>query len=206
MKRLSILYSILFFLAACSSDPPKREIVENHEPETTLQTDDTQYLYISDAANVSVAKLTIGKNVLIETDGVGNIAGVLKNSKRKYYDQRDNELGAISYNDGGLKMKRGDQLVYKLKWDYADKIKLADNEEMNNAIEIKKKEDVLVVLKGGQELDRFRMMNEASNIKLKDSLYITGFQRSFAQGLLLIHEMGLQEKLILMAEVKAAGK
>ena len=114
---------------------------------------------------------------------------------------------AVKFSDDGFKLRdHNEELLWKVKL-YDDKIKLADNEEMNNAYEIKLKEEGRVKVERNEGLLKELRLNAAAEwFQVNDEYSTQGAGMSLAVAVLLIEELTDVEKFILMAELKAKGK
>lgn len=155
----------------------------------------------------TLATITVGAEQIVLDMPEGSLTGIFKKEKRKYYDGSNNMRYAVKFSDDGFKLRDyREELLWKVKI-YDDKIKLADNEEMNNAYELKLRDAGKVKLeRNDQPLTELRMNESAEWFQVNDQLKTRGMGLSLAPALLLIEELEPTEIYILMAELKAKGR
>jgi len=114
---------------------------------------------------------------------------------------------AVKFSDDGFKLRdHNEELLWKVKL-YEDKVKIADNEEMTNAYEIKLKEEGRIKLEKNESLlTELRQNADAEWFQVNEHYRTQGTGLSLAPAILLIEELKEVEKFILMAELKAKGK
>lgn len=158
-------------------------IVKNSAGETLAN------IYVdSDEVTVSLADITL--------------RGVAKRSdKRKYYDG-NTMVYAVKMDEGGFKLRdENERLIWKVKL-YPDKLKIANNEEMNGAYEVKlRDEGKLKLEKNERELKTMHLSESNAPLTVADKYAIEGFGLSLAPGILLIDDLEEAEKFIIMAEL-----
>ncbi len=155
----------------------------------------------------TLATVTVGSEQIVVDMPEGSLTGIFKKEKRKYYDGSNAMRYAVKFSEDGFKLRDfREELLWKVKI-YDDKIKLADNEEMNNAYEIKMRDEGKVKLeRNDQPLTELRMNEAAEWFQVSDQLKTKGAGLSLAPALLLIKELEPAEQYILMAELKAKGR
>ncbi len=158
---------------------------------------------VSNPKKNEVTTVSISSNVVI-THPAGTLTGVVKKEKRKYYDTSNFMKYAVKFSDDGFKLRdHNEQLLWKVKW-YDDKIKVANNEEMTNAWEIKLRDEGKLKLERNERLlTELRLSEEDLTL---DPYQVSGVGISLAPGLLLIDDLTELEKIILMAEVRAKNR
>lgn len=161
---------------------------------------------VHDAKREQLAAISVGEQFSIDTPTL-SLTGIFKKEKRKYYDGSNTMQYAVKFSDDGFKLRdHNEELLWKVKL-YDDKIKLADNEEMNNAYEIKLREEGKIKLEKSDALvTELRMNSEAEWFQVNEMYTTRGAGLSLAPAVLLIEELKDVEKFILMAELKAKGK
>ncbi|GCC51646.1 hypothetical protein SanaruYs_18740 [Chryseotalea sanaruensis] len=161
---------------------------------------------VHDAKREQLASVSVGGEVIIDTPEL-SLTGIFKKEKRKYYDAGNTMQYAVKYSDDGFKLRDyREELLWKVKL-YDDKIKIANNEEMSNAYEIKLRDEGKIKLERNDALvTELRMNNEAEWFQVNDAYTTRGAGLSLAPALLLIEELKDMEKFILMAELKAKGR
>lgn len=161
---------------------------------------------VHDSERTQLASVSVGGEVVIDTPE-RSLTGIFKKDKRKYYDAGNTMQYAVKFSDDGFKLRdHNEELLWKVKL-YDDKIKLANNEEMNNAYEIKLRDEGKVKLERNDALvTELRMNNEAEWFQVNEAYTTRGAGLSLAPAVLLIDELKEMEKFILMAELKAKGR
>jgi len=130
------------------------------------------------------------------------LRGVAKRSdKRKYYDGSA-MVYAVKMDEGGFKLRNeNERLLWKVKL-YEDKLKIANNEEMHGAYEIKLRDEGRLKLeKNDKELKSIRLSATSEWYEMEGGYSIKGFGVSLAPGILLINDLKDTEKFIIMAEL-----
>lgn len=109
---------------------------------------------------------------------------------------------AVKMDDDGFKLRDGnEQLIWKIKL-YEDKLKIADNEEMISAYEIKLRDQGKLKLERNEtEIKSIRVSESTDWYTIEDRYKIKGFGVSLAPGILLIDELKDTEKFLIMAEL-----
>ena len=155
----------------------------------------------------TLATVKVGSEQIVVDRPEGSLTGIFKKEKRKYYDGSNTMRYAVKFSEDGFKLRDfREELLWKVKI-YDDKIKLADNEEMNNAYEIKLREAGKVKLeRNDQPLTELRMNDAAEWFQVNEQLKTKGAGLSLVPALLLIKELEPAEQYILMAELKDKGK
>jgi len=160
---------------------------------------------VSNTKNNEVTQVTLSGNVVV-TNSLETLTGILKKEKRKYYSAANEMKYAVKFSDDGFKLRdHNEQLLWKVKW-YDDKIKIADNEEMTDAYEIKLRDEGKLKLERNEKLITDLRLNAADEWLTIASYQVQGVGISLAPGLLLINDLTDTEKIILMAEVRAKGR
>lgn len=113
---------------------------------------------------------------------------------------------AVKFSDDGFKLRdHNEQLLWKVKL-YDDKIKVADNEEMTSAYEIKLRDEGKIKLERNESLITELRLNASGEVFTLENYQIQGVGISLAPALLLIKDLKEMEKIILMAEIRAKGR
>ena len=197
---------LLCIALACSGPKDHQEenstVTQTSEPSTKPQTAATYY-YINSNSNESLAEIIMdGKAHTVKTSAV-NLFGKLKADKRKYYDQNDQLAYVIKYKEGlDFKLRNEqEELLWKVKVT-EDKIKIANNEEWENAFEIKQPESGRIKLKQNDEdLQSIRFDPAGATIAVGDKYQTRGFNGSLAMGVLIIEELSEIEKIVICTEI-----
>ncbi|MEL6535121.1 MAG: hypothetical protein AAFQ98_06900 [Bacteroidota bacterium] len=126
-----------------------------------------------------------------------------KGEKRKFYDPSGDVTMEVKFSDEDkFKLRNSDgTLRWKVKV-YEDKVKVADNEEMDNPYEIRLYEGGRIKLKRNEEeLAEWRVSNQAVSELTREGLTVSGLNQGFARGAFLIEELTMEEQLVLAAEL-----
>jgi len=107
---------------------------------------------------------------------------------------------AVKMDDDGFKLRDSqEKLLWKIKL-YPDKVKIADNEEMSGAYELKLKEEGRLKLeRNDQEVTQIRLMENSEYTV--GSYLVRGVGLSLSPGVLLIPEISEEHKVMIMAEL-----
>jgi len=195
---------LLFIVVACENTPNNNSSnSKSVSASSSNTTSNSKYLYVSNSANIQQAELVLENNgntkVII---GSETFFGEKKGDKLKYYDQQNNLSYEIKYKETSFKLRdHNSQLLWKVK-QYDHKIKLSSNEEMNNAIEVKLKNDQkIVILRPGQDEQVVRIDAGKTPLKIGDQFLTTGFENNYHAGILLLDNLTPVEKYLLLAEL-----
>jgi len=209
MKSTYSLFLVFVLLLGCSpnnnSNTEASAETENTSEEVSASASYTteKFVYINTAENTNLAEIKLGgEEITIRTPEL-NLFGILKEDKRKYYDQNNAHLFSVKYKDDGFKLRDGtESLLWKVKF-YEDKIKIANNEEMADAFEIKLKEgNRIKVEEAGEEIFSLRIPSEANApVKIGDEYLVSGLGYSTAAGVLKLEKLTPDERFVIMAEL-----
>ena len=137
-------------------------------------------------------------------DGPGySLSGEKKGDKRKYYTAEGDVALEVKYSDEDkLKIRNADgSLRWKIKL-YEDKIKVADNEEMENAYEIRLYEGNRIKIKrNDEELAEWRLPPDATNQLSREGTKLEGIAPGLTAGVVLLDALTAQEQMVLMSEL-----
>lgn len=135
-----------------------------------------------------------------------------KGDKRKYYLEGGAQVAEVKYKDDSFKVRTPDaDLLWKIKL-YDDKVKISDNEENLNPYTLRPREDDRVKVKlDPDDIGQINFYRDEGRIKVKDVHDAERFashtdRYSSAYGVLLMDNIGAQEKYIIMAELMALGR
>lgn len=160
---------------------------------------------VSDTRKDVTTEVSISDNIVV-SGPAGTITGIAKKDKRKYYTSSNEMRYAVKFSDDGFKLRdHNEQLLWKVKW-YDDKIKISNNEEMNNAYEIKLRDEGKLKLERNESLITEVRLNATDEWLDIENYKVRGVGISLAPGLLLIKDLEEMEKIILMAEIRAQGR
>ncbi len=157
---------------------------------------------INNTSGEALADIYLGSDEVSVNLPDGTLRGVAKRSdKRKYYDG-SKMVYAVKMDDDGFKLRNeNERLLWKVKL-YPDKLKIANNEEMHGAYEVKlRDEGKLKLEKNEKELKTIRLSESAEGFTVEDKYTIKGFGISLAPGILMINDLKDTEKFIIMAEL-----
>lgn len=180
------------------------------------------------AGNVLAAKPPVPDAVLAPAAKGGERIGITFDDKHIYVDVGDKplvgEMSAgkrywrrgpggeaiveVKYGDDGFKLKTpADKMVWKVKI-AADKIKIADNEEMQHALSIKFKngENAKVLDAKEKELGAVKFNGETGKIKVKDAadkelFVVESGKRSVSYGVLLLKDIPEDYRNVILGEL-----
>lgn len=162
-----------------------------------------KFVYVNTADNTHLAEIKLlAEEIEITTPDL-SLFGIVKEDKRKYYDQNNIHVYSVKYKEEGFKLRDAmETLLWKVKFKEG-KIKIADNEEMNDAFEIKLKEDHRIKIeKSGQELFSLKIpINASTPVKIGDDYLVSGLGYSTAAGVLMLNDLTLNERFAIMAEL-----
>ncbi len=166
-----------------------------------------RYFYINNPQNENLGEIVVeGTNMTLKMPKP-NFYGKLKGEKRKYYDGSNQLQNTVKYKSAE-KFKLRDQneeLLWKVKI-YEDKIKISDNEEMENAFQVHLYDDKMKVKQNGEELHVIRFDETDMFTKIADKYMVREFGKSYTLGVLLIEEIPEKERFLLCAELLNKGK
>lgn len=168
---------------------------------------DASTFSITDANNALLAEVSISEQEITVSGKEVVLTGIVKKDKRKYYTSSNAMEYAVKFSDDGFKLRdRNEQLLWKIKW-YEDKIKIANNEEMGGAYEIKLREEGKVKLEKNDALvTELRLTETEAVARVSDTYSVEGCGVSLAPAILLMPELKEYEKFIIMAEIRAKGR
>lgn len=199
---MSIL--LLLFLTNCGGNQESTQHSQsNTVPQTTTNTATAanQFLYISDQNNTQVAEIAIASdgNVVITTTN-GKFFGEPKGEKLKFYNNSEQMVAEIKYSESGFKVRDANSaLKWKVKA-YDEKIKIANNESMDNPLEIKlKNAQKITVAENGSE-ETIRIDPNDANV-LIGKYYARGFQNNYHHAILADNRFTMLDKCMILMEI-----
>ena len=150
-----------------------------------------------------------GSDTKLEYDGKV-LRGEMKNAeKRKYLLEGGSQIAEVKAREtDGFKVRTPDgKLLWKVKVT-ADKIKISDNEENQNAYELVKKEDGAKIERNQAKLGEVKFYRDRQKIKVKDAadkeVYDGNTDKySVAYGVLMLKEISEEMRFIIIAELLA---
>lgn len=168
-----------------------------------------QTIVFERAGGGELAQVTIDAGRVTIRLGGATIEGEPKGQKRRY--QRGGAFVAEVKADGDkvkLRDERG-QLLWKIKIG-DDKIKISDNEENENAFEIKRKDDGFKVVRGETELGKVKRYPDDGRIKVKGPDERERFAGKGSGGaafaVLLLDDIPEPQRMIVAAELALRGR
>jgi len=174
---------------------------------TAIDSNSSGQYAIRSASDSELATINISSDEITVRDEAGQLTGVAKRSdKRKYYGPSNTMVYAVKYDDDGFKLRdHNEKLIWKVKL-YEDKLKVANNEEMNNGYEIKLRDGKLKLERYEKEIKSIRLSESADWYDVEGKYKIKGFGLSLAPGILMINELNEREKFIIVAELAKRGR
>lgn len=203
---LSTIFGLVLF--SCGNSSTGNSETYSNKPTTTPATQASSptsaFLYISDSGNIQLAEIVLepGGSCRINTKN-GTFFGEKKGDKLKYYDQQNNFRYEIKYKESSFKIRdQNSSLLWKIKT-YDNKIKLSNNEEMENPIEIKLKNDQkIVVSKNGAEVQTIRIDPSKSPLNISNQYFSNGsFKNNYHAAIMNLTELSSDEKYMLISEL-----
>ena len=213
------IYYFLFFslfLISCGGnstentvvDNESTEIVETESTNTSVVTNNSnKYFYVNNPQNESLAEIVVeGTNMTLKMPSQ-SLYGKLKGEKRKYYDGSNQLQNTVKYKSAeSFKLRnQNEKLLWKVKI-YEDKIKISNNEEMENPFQVHLYDDKMKVKRNDAELHVIRFDETDMFTKVADKYMVREFGKSYALGVLLIAEIPEKERFLLCAELLNMGK
>jgi hypothetical protein len=173
---------------------------------------------VSEAKLAAIKVLDAGGNLVASFDTRGSIGlryggttltTQLLDGQRRYL-QNGTVVFKVNLYDGKVKLKsKSGAMQWQAKF-RSGKVKVSDNTEGDNAIELKRKGKDIKVAQGKRSLGKVKFYSKDKRIKVKGADGKTRFTgkktgQSAAWGILLIDEIPEPQRYILMAEILAAG-
>ena len=191
----------IIFLAACSG----REQNTQNQVSSPIQNESPAKVvyYIDNVDNEAVGSVEQGESISL-TFGDESLFRVCNSQDKCKYRNRDGmNRYEIKYSEQGFKLRtETGELIWKIKFT-EDKIKLARNEEMDDAIEIKSNAGTAKISQDGEEIGRVDFGSGSIPVLAEGpggKVFITGPERQMASGILILEDIPVDQKLILFAE------
>ncbi|WP_103863409.1 hypothetical protein [Aquimarina sp. I32.4] len=191
------LVSLLLIISSCKTNTENnssKETVITEEVETTT-IDDSQ-IEISTPAGDKIGGFAL--NPLKINVGGNTYTSKTKPGKHKFYTN-GTMVYEIKLKGEGFKLRdENSNLLWKIKV-YPDKIKISDNEENQNAFEIKNKEGKIKIKKNEEEL--YRVQFNASFVVANDTaIYqLSSDQDYYGYAILAIKEIPEEQRMFILA-------
>lgn len=203
--------SLLLMAISCSHGAETAK--HKRGKEGAASTEPSDWTKVKTPDNQPVAQFKVeGENTRLEF-GSNKLTGEQKESgKRKYQDSSGSLVAEVKSDADDFKVRTPDgKLLWKVKVN-PEKIKIANNEEMNGALSIETKEaDRLKVYRNEQEIGKVRFNRDKGRVKVENSSDATVFDSnsnklSTMYGVLLMNEIPDNERYIIMVELLARGR
>lgn len=209
-KSLSIailIIGLLIFVSfACKNSQPK---VSERTPPSSNSFGNRVKIKTPDDKEVVDIKFD-GGGAKIEFGGK-TIHSEAKNTEKRKYFNGSNQIAEVKMKDeDGFKVRTNDgKLLWKIKIS-ADKIKISDNEENQNAYELKKRDDGAKIEQNETKLGEVKFYTDRQKIKVKDATEKELFdgntdKYSIAYGVLLLDKIPEEQRYIIIAELLLRG-
>ena len=202
----SVLAGLLIILGGCGNTAEKG--TTSRETTTTQVTPlAKKVFYINTINNESLAELSEDGDQWVVSMATDNLFGILKKAeKRKYYTQNDQLRYTVKYQENDFKLNdQNEALLYKVKC-YADHIKIAYNNEMDDSYRIgRSSADRIKLKRNDEEISTLRLKMDDAFTTIKDRYTVRNFGNSLALGVLMMDEIPEEHKFILCAELLKKG-
>jgi len=209
IKSLFAILVLISFLLACStSSTPTNPQSTNNDPNQNKTYSTKVKIKTPDDKTVVEVKIDGNDTKLEFANKV--VRGEMKDSeKRKYTVEGGNQIAEVKTKEAdGFKVRAPDgKLLWKVKID-SDKIKISDNEENQNAFELKKKDDGGKIELNENKLGEVKFYKDKQKVKVKDAadkeLFDSNTDKySIAYGVLLLDKIPEELRFIILAELLA---
>lgn len=215
LKNRSILISLLaislliFVSFACKSSSTKTDSPVNPTADQPSETKTyNKKVKVKTPDDKTIVEVKIDTDPKIEYAGKV-VRSETKGDKRKYSVEGGSQIAEVKTKDAdGFKVRTNDgQLLWKVK--FADgKIKISNNEENENAFEIKKKDDGAKIERNETKLGEVKFYTDRQKVKVKDAGDVELFDSntdkySVAFGVLALNEIPEDYRFIIFAELLA---
>jgi hypothetical protein len=203
----------MFLSIACNYGTKQTDTLENPPTDTTTnptgetKTYDTK-VKVKTPDDKTVVEVKIDGDPKIEYSGKV-VRSETKGDKRKYTLEGGSQIAEVKVKDSdGFKVRTNDgKLLWKVKIS-ADKIKISDNEENQNAFELKKKDDGAKIERNETKLGEVKFYKDRQKVKVKDNgdteLFDSNTDKySSAFGVLALNEIPEDLRFIIFAELLA---
>jgi uncharacterized protein YkuJ len=207
---LSLILLLSFLSFACNSGTKKAETP--NQPTTNAPNESKTYdtkVKVKTPDDKDVVEVKIDANNTKIEYGGKVVRGETKGEKRKYTFEGGSQIAEVKTKDAdGFKVRTNDgKLLWKVKID-ADKIKISDNEENQNAFEIKKRDDGAKIERAETKLGEVKFYKDRQKVKVKDAndgeLFDSNTDKySVAFGVLALSEIPEDLRFIIFAELLA---
>lgn len=209
MKKLILSSIIMIFLVACGKKEQEHQkdttqaATEATTTETSQAVLDPETITINSADGSTFAVIQLQEDKAVVTYDNQNILVHRKKEDKRKHELNGTIISEIKYKDDGFKLRNSDgQLKWKVKVGEG-KVKISNNEESNNAFELKvndngkakiKRNDVELVEAKQKDKTVIEVQSKEGNFKIKAK----EFDRGYA--ILGLSEIPKQERLLLLVE------
>ncbi len=209
-KSLFALLLLTAFILGCGLSSTQPTKPESKSPDTSSDKTYSTKVKIKTPDDKTVVEVKIDdKDMKLEFAGKV-VRGEMKDSeKRKYTVEGGNQIAEVKAKEAdGFKVRTPDgKLLWKVKID-SDKIKISDNEENQNAFELKKKDDGGKIELGENKLGEVKFYKDKQKVKVKDAsdkeLFDSNTDKySIAYGVLVLDKIPEELRFIILAELLA---
>jgi len=171
------------------------------------------WIRIKSPDNKQVAQIKVeGSTTKIEFGSTSLEGEEKEGGKRKYSGTSGTTALEVKPEGDEFKVRTADgKLLWKVKLS-PEKIKIANNEDMTDAFSVESKDaDRLKVDRNGAEIGRVRLRGERGKIKVEDQggkvVFDSNYNKlSAAFAVLLMNDIGENERYVIMAEILARGR
>lgn len=203
----------MFLSLACNFGSKQTETPENPSNDTTTNPTGETKSYgtkvkVKTPDDKTVVEVKIDGDPKIEYAGKV-VRSETKGDKRKYTLEGGSQIAEVKVKDAdGFKVRTNDgKLLWKVKIS-DDKIKISDNEENQNAFELKKKDDGAKIERNETKLGEVKFYKDRQKVKVKDEgdteLFDSNTDKySTVFGVLALNEIPEDLRFIIFAELLA---
>ena len=210
-QSLLIILFLLIFSTACRQSVSETKAVSNPQSNSAPANKDYAVkVKIKTPDEKDVVEIKVdGSNTKLEYNGKVLRGEFKDGEKRKYSIDGGSQIAEVKAKDAdGFKLRTIDgKLLWKVKI-AADKIKISDNEENQNAYELIRKEDGAKIEQNENKLGEVKFYRDRQKIKVKDAADKEVFdgntdKYSAAYGMLLLDKIPEEMRYIIIAEILA---
>lgn len=219
LNRKFVFLALSFFLlSACSHPVSHRENPATTSPAAnTVASDVKQKIKIKTPDEKPVAEIDLMSSDPKVDFSLNGRNGILRGKtnekgKRKYEADDNRVVAELKADADSFKLKAADgRLLWKIKF-VDSKVKIANNEEMNNAFVLKPGEtDRVKVLREETEIGKVKFYRDRGKVKVDNTADVAQYESdtnvfSGAYGVMLMTDIPEAERLIIIAELLARGR
>jgi len=202
MKHLAKFKWLVINLLLISCGPNQDNSQEQSYPVSQVATEEVYY--VNDQQNQEIGRMIIKPELRIEIDNQAYFTN-WSNEKRKYSDVQGNTIFEVKYSDDGFKVRNADgQMLWKVKV-YDNKIKVADDEEMEQSYEIKVKNQFFAEILNQEQVEGTVELDPrggpAKIGSATDTLFFAGPKASVYAGVVKLAEIDPLIRYIILSEL-----